>query len=215
MDPGLEALDPSADRPDNTISFATMPPAIFKADLTATDGYTEWVVKGNTKSKVLKYPGFPKSLPKIPHSTPSCDVRKVRSMGMGLFATRDLKIGELILAERPLLIAPRAMDYVSGEIAGIRNYTPAQLAQIQLFEAERVLQTAVRRMDNEGRRAYMSLANAHKEDGSGPCLGILRTNVYAIGGIVDGPDAAPITSMNGYCAVANLGSRINHRQASL
>ena len=66
-------------------------------------------------------------------------------------------------------------------------------------------------MNEKDRNARMELANCHKEDGSGPLVGIMRTNTFAADDLVDGPKGVPVMNANGYIAVCKLGSCINHK----
>jgi hypothetical protein len=54
----------------------------------------------------------------------------------------------------------------------------------------------------------MALANSHKEDGSGPIVGITRTNGLGISGLRPGVD----DGTNMYVAILKDISRLNHRQ---
>ena len=47
-------------------------------------------------------------------------------------------------------------------------------------------------MNEKDRNARMELANCHKEDGSGPLVGIMRTNTFAADDLVDGPKGVPV-----------------------
>src|SRR5690606_22646021 len=58
----------------------------------------------------------------------------------------------------------------------------------------------------------MSLANSHKEDGSGPILGIIRTNSL---GIMFRDSEADNEFGTGYAAIPRIGSRFNHRLVPL
>ena len=68
------------------------------------------MVTGWMKRKVLSTPGFPSPIqhpPKIVH-----EIRQVKGRGLGVFATKDIQAGDLILAERPLLVK---MIWSSGQ----------------------------------------------------------------------------------------------------
>ncbi|KAJ6491766.1 hypothetical protein C8R47DRAFT_1121710 [Mycena vitilis] len=121
---------------------------------------------------------------------------------MGLFATRALHAGELILSERPLLISP-----ASFELPIPPNFNLAQYTQLLLMESEKSVAISVDRMSPESKAAFMALGNSHMEDGSGPCLGIVRTNALGISGLrpgVEGPTSK-------YGAIPEYISRLNHR----
>lgn len=84
------------------------------------DGNTEWLVEGLTKRKVLEILAFPQRVPK-PTGSPAYTIRQTPDMGLGLFATRNIKVGELILAERPMLVTPRGIFMSSETRAKLMN----------------------------------------------------------------------------------------------
>ncbi len=99
-----------------------------------------------------------------------------------MFATRKVTAGELILAERALMIAPAALQVpVPADI--FDKYPAEQAKQAILFEQEKALEVAYKRMPEEHQTAFMTLYNSHTQDGSGPIVGVIRTNGY----ILDGP----------------------------
>ena len=180
--------------------FTTMP------HIDDGDGDTEWITKGqNAKEKVFNTPGYPARTPK-----PRPDLYEVRStpdMGQGVFAKRNIKCGELIFSERPLLVAPTWLGggTRTGDVARkFAKYTPDQVRQVLIFEFEKVLDTAVQRMGEKGKASFMSLFNSHTADGSGPLFGIMRTNSF---GCNELSDDGPFI----YGGVCNIASRINHR----
>ena len=78
---------------------------------------------------------------------------------------------------------------------------------ITLIEWERTLEPAVGRVEPKERNAFMELANSHKDDGSGPILGIIRTNGFSLGSsIFDGPEMRADEN-NAYTGVIKIGSR--------
>ncbi|KDR66618.1 hypothetical protein GALMADRAFT_259142 [Galerina marginata CBS 339.88] len=171
------------------------------------DGHSEWIVRGQTKAKVLNAPGYPQPLPKAT-GPPAYVIKPTSNMGLGVFATRDFRIGGLIFAEHPLLVTPRAISAPALNLPKDCD-TKTQHAAI-MFEWEKRLQVALGRMTSEDQTAFMSLANNHKEDGSGPIFGIIRTNSFGIGSqIFDGEERRRDNS-TGYGAVVKVGSRINH-----
>ena len=173
------------------------------------DGHSEWIVYGPTKAKVINAPGYPQPVPKPKGTQPAYIIKPSPNMGLGVFATRDIKMGELIFAERPLLVSPRSN--IGVNVGSLEQYDWKTQIAIAMMEWEKTLEIAVGRMEPEDRKAFMELANSHKEDGSGPILGIIRTNGFMVGGdIYDGPEKRA-DGHNAYSAVVKIGSRINHR----
>ncbi|CAA7270096.1 unnamed protein product [Cyclocybe aegerita] len=199
------------DYDDNYLVYTTVPMGFtHKAD--DPDGHSECIIHGPTKAKIVNTPGYPCTIPK-PRRPNMCVIKPVADMGLGVFATCNIKVGELIFSERPLLVAPRAMEAPTKPPVS-SNFTIDQQKQIAMYEFEKVLQCAVGRMSAERRAALMALANSHKEDGSGPILGIMRTNGFSIATeLGDGPAPAPgqeYPSERSYSAICDMGSRINH-----
>ncbi len=122
--------------------------------------------------------------------------------GLGMFAIQPIKQGDLILSERALLIAPAEMRYTTE---GVEKLKGAKRMRGILRGAEKQLETLLRRMDRQDQTKYLSLANVHKKDGSGPLLGILRTNGYCIDGLRE-----PGTRQNCFLQVTNS---LTHAQA--
>lgn len=119
----------------------------------------------------LKYPGFPRTLPRPKLPIPYV-VKKAPKMGLGLYAARDIKAGELIIAERPLVLAPILMR--SSRYA----FNPATMTehqkQLLLAEKEQELGLVFGRLTPENQVAFKALANCHLHDGSGPLMGVIR-----------------------------------------
>ena len=175
------------------------------------DGHSEWIVNGCTKSKIVNAKGYPCKVPK-PSRPDMFEVRSTPTMGMGVFATCDILMGELIFAERPLLVCPTIVP-MHGRYR--RNWTSEDVLKVAIFEWEKTLQFVVGRMNETDQKEFLGLANNHKEDGSGQLVGIIRTNGYGISYLGDGPDRPPGDEYPDgalYSAICRIGSRINHRQ---
>ena len=125
-------------------------------------------------------------------------------MGQGVFAKRDIKRGELVLAERPLLVTPRTIMVPNGTSRD--HYTDEQRSQITMFEFERVLEATIGRFPPEIQADFRALHNSHTGDGSGPLLGITRTNGYTTARLYDG-----FNKEAKYAVICKIASRINHR----
>jgi len=175
------------------------------------DGHSEWIVNGCTKAKIVNAKGYPCQVPK-PSRLDMFEVRSTQTMGMGVFATCDIPMGELIFAERPLFVCPRGIPTNRNHP---RNWSMEKVTKVAMFEWEKTLRVAVARMNGADQKLFLGLANSHKEDGSGQLLGIIRTNGYEIGYLGDGPDRPPGEDYPDnamYSAICRVGSRINHRQ---
>ncbi|KAF9546663.1 hypothetical protein CPC08DRAFT_729869 [Agrocybe pediades] len=168
---------------------------------------TELLLEAPTKQKIFSTPGFLQPVPK-PSDPASYAVRSTPDMGLGCFATRAIEAGETIFAERPLLVVPRSCRLVNRSQI-VARYGIHQGNLVVLAEWEKVLEVAVARMTEENRTAFMALANNHKEDGSEPILGIVRTNAYSTDRFLDGP-VRLAHDVNMYSSILKIGSRVNH-----
>ncbi|PPQ68884.1 hypothetical protein CVT25_009007 [Psilocybe cyanescens] len=197
------------DYPENAVVVTTIPSIIYR-DPPDPDGNSEWIVLGPTKQLVFKAPGYPRAVSKAT-GLPTYEVRLTQDMGFGMFATRDIKVGELIFAERPLLVMPANFRLLAADVPLPRNVEDIHATQMAiLMQSEKTLEYAVDRMSPGNQKAFKALANMHTEDGSGPLMGIIRTNAYLIGSLYDGEKLVE-PRQNGYVGICNLGSRINHR----
>jgi NOL1/NOP2/fmu family ribosome biogenesis protein len=166
------------------------------------------MTKAATRAKYFANEGWPKPVPKLPNKVvvrPTDD-----GAGMGVFATRDIKRFEPVLVERPYLVYSKASSIELSPKA-FEELSEDQIVQIKLNQVERYYQIVVdQQMIGEAREGFMSLANSHKNDGSGPVFGIVRTNAWEIsfGEVISGVDE---DFGKGYGAIARVGSRFNHR----
>lgn len=138
------------------------------------DSWCEAIMDIATKRHIFSKPGFPKPVSHPPH--PLHCVASARDKGLGVFATRDIKEGELILAERAILMVPANVPSAGVYLPG--HFTIEELLQERMNLWEKKLQSFVDRMLPERRATLMALANSNKHDGSGPILGRIRTNGF-------------------------------------
>jgi len=176
-----------------------LPPNTKLAD--DPDGWTECLLRRPALGTILSTPGFPCR----PHYPPDVSFRIGLSQnGLGMFATRDLSMGEHILTERPLTVTPTAipMPNFAKSLVGL---TDEQRSKAILDEWEKAfLLPCFTRLDPATQEDFLNLANSHTADGSGPILGVIRTNGFEVAGVID-PEP------NGeYAAVCKIMCRINH-----
>ncbi|EEB94645.1 hypothetical protein MPER_06507, partial [Moniliophthora perniciosa FA553] len=112
------------------------------------DGWTECYITARAKRKILKTPGFPEPLPRP--TQPDCfRVVDLPGKGRGIIATKDIKWGDLILAERALIIFPAGFPsagYLKGSISEIpKHFTIAQRRQAIMMNIERDLDIMFKR----------------------------------------------------------------------
>lgn len=206
----LENGDAVVDADFGRISVTTVPPRSH-AGTDDPDGHTEFLyISEATRNKVFNLPGFPQPVntPKIPRY----EVREAPGKGRGVFATCDMHPGDLIWAERPFIVDLTVLVLQKGYRVG-DHHTGHHRHAMQLYASERIMETLVNRMTPERKAEFMSLANSHKEDGSGPCLGITRTNQIGIR-MVEGKAKPGIDSSVDplqYVATGYALSLMNHR----
>ena len=85
--------------------------------------------------------------------------------------------------------------------------TSQQIMQITMPEFKGLLEFAISRLPTKSQADYRALHNVHTADGSGPLLGIMKSNAYGTG-LYDSNQSSDVAQ---YGAVCKIGSRINHR----
>ncbi|KAK1216255.1 hypothetical protein PQX77_021129 [Marasmius sp. AFHP31] len=161
------------------------------------DGWTQCLISPAAKRAIVNTPGFPQRIqrpPEVRHR-----IAPTSDRGVGIFAKVDLKAGDLIFSERPMLIATPTVPMPHP--SQVPSYfTQQQVMQVGLQQAEKQLEMVFSRFLKEQQEAYMALYNSHKHDGSGPILGVMRTNSF---GVLVGGEI--------YGSVCKDASRFNHR----
>ncbi|KAJ7608657.1 hypothetical protein FB45DRAFT_805842 [Roridomyces roridus] len=179
----------------NSLTFTTVP---FNAS--DDEPVTECVFFAGSKEVLMDLPGFPG--PMMNPTTPVFRLAEARDKGFGLFSTRDLKAGQLILSERPLLVSARGIP-----VCAPPSFILAQRRQHTLNQLEKAVSFSVNhRMRVKDRDGFMALKNSHLHDGSGPVVGIMRTNGLSLEGLRPGVT----DDLKSYNAVCENISRFNH-----
>ncbi|KAJ7218296.1 hypothetical protein C8J57DRAFT_1395150 [Mycena rebaudengoi] len=186
--------DPRAGSAQDTLMITTVP-----HNAKADEPTTECLFLYGSKEVLMNIPGFPEPV-KYP-TQPAFYMKPSPGKGNGLFSKRALKMGDLILSERPLLVTTPVIS--TDEPTGL---THEQHVQLSLNRMEKIYTLCVDRMSSESKEAFMGLANSHTQDGSGPVTGIVRTNGLGIKGLR--PGATDLTRFCG--AIGKNISRVNH-----
>ncbi|KAJ7236038.1 hypothetical protein C8J57DRAFT_1479364 [Mycena rebaudengoi] len=186
--------DPRAGSHPDAITYTTLP-----IDAAPGESTTECLFYPGSKEVVMNLPGFPQPVKKPKRL--NFRMNPTPGKGSGLFSTRALKMGDLILSERPLFVGARGVP-----VDHPPDLTREQYYQYVLNDLEKVYKYAVDRMDPEPKAAFMALANSHKEDGSGPLVGIVRTNGVGVRGLCPSVEG----HLGTYSAVCKDISRLNH-----
>ena len=193
------------DYSDNAIIFTTLPPVKLGTTLDdEPDNWMECVLAGHIKCQILSTLGFLHPIEKTAGRKVYHHVEPSPFGGLGVFATHPVHTGDLIIAERPLLILPCGFEMTTRP--GSKGLSEEEIIQVTMHKEEEHLGVAVKRMTGENWKVFMALANSHTEDGSGPILGIVHTNAYKVSGLYDGHEDDIAKS---YTAVLNTS--VTHR----
>ncbi|THU87893.1 SET domain-containing protein [Dendrothele bispora CBS 962.96] len=200
----------SLDHPEDAWILTALPSQAKDATLAdVPDGWAECFITGRAKRAITSVPGFPEALPLPDPARPKpYEIVKSPGKGTGMFATRNIEWGELIIAERPMLVIPAISQVEAMAAKGFaKNYTLAQLRQAQMKEMESTMEILFNRMEREYQEAYKKLWNCHENDGSGPLFGIARTNGFVIDDYNEPNNPGDRPS---YSGIFKDCSRINH-----
>ncbi|KAJ7079799.1 hypothetical protein B0H15DRAFT_858090 [Mycena belliarum] len=204
-----DALAPMGDLDEDAFLYTSQPSIGLKDTLqTYPDGWAECVLYPDAKALILATPGFPAAL--VRPSSRSYRVTSTPDKGLGLFSTRKISAGDLILSERPLTISPA---WTITRMRFLRELTEQEKYLAVVYEWEKTLQPMFDRLCPENKSAFMALANSHQHDGSGPIVGRIRTNSFGLSCFQSGRFTAEEqrTMRKGvYSAVYNEISRLNH-----
>jgi hypothetical protein len=104
----------------------------------------------------------------VPPVTPgTVEIKESKTGGLGVFACRDIKYGELLLVERPLVVYPIALSFdckrLWDEMSKVPNGGQLQVFKamerlqcIYAYETEMGIQKAFSEMTPDNQRAYIS-----------------------------------------------------------
>ncbi|KAF8989988.1 hypothetical protein BDQ17DRAFT_1547380 [Cyathus striatus] len=180
--------------PDKSLIYTSIPP---------NDPHgTQCLIQGDHKSTILNYPNFPSAVPQA--SEDIYHIADAGDKGKGMFASRTIEVGELILAERPLLVTPGFISiwnpylvsfYLTAAFSSslspyFPDFSPLpsddSLFSFYACEVyrgsrettlfEHVLEILLGRMSGAMREKLMLLDNSFEGDWYGEVNGVLRTN---------------------------------------
>jgi hypothetical protein len=115
---------------------------------------------GYVKKQILGTPGYPQHLLTPKGKTPYVVSKTAR--GLAMFAALPLEMGDLIVAERPIMVAPAASHVA---LAFPKHFTEEQKKQAIMFEWEKTLEFAFNRASDVDKEAFLALDNSHLQDG--------------------------------------------------
>ncbi|KAJ7627141.1 hypothetical protein FB45DRAFT_795337 [Roridomyces roridus] len=170
---------------DSTIQFIKLP-ATTRPD-------TVLIAEPIIAEIISSQPDFP--LPMEDPGEPTYEIRQTKDMGLGMFAVRALKPGELVLSERPALIFP--------------TETASSSAIVAKQEIEAAFEVALDEMPTENRVAYRKLAKGVDVPHAGDLLRIATANNFHLPEKLPGGPTER-WKLGDYRAVYLDISRINH-----
>lgn len=201
LEHGVQKLGSQKLSPDDII-ITTIPPTRAPGD--TSNQTTEWITTSAAKLKVLEISGFPQPVPKPAQL--NFVIKETEKMGKGMFATRDINLGELVFAERPLSITPFRFDF--DRVNRLFRFVGKQRRTI-FTEIENIYEIMVEgRMKEENMKAFKELHDSRTVEGRGFLHGLIETNGYYR---IKSFDPYDFAITGGYFAVGNHASRVNHR----
>jgi hypothetical protein len=167
----------------------------------ASDGTTDVLFYGfDDQKRVPKYLSSIRKPPTEAYTIRHCTDEKT---GLGVFATRDIQAGDLIMNERPFLLVPKYLE--SHLITGRRTVFSALKMQANRQGFESIFCPFFERISKEEQDEFWKLKNSYPEEEVGPYLGVVRTNNFEL------TFEDPSTGCNSYYGLYKAISRINHR----
>ncbi|TFK96473.1 hypothetical protein BDV98DRAFT_575992 [Pterulicium gracile] len=180
---------------------------------TALDGYTQCIIPNRTKKYIMTTPNFPAAVPP-PSLGLAYKVTKLPGKGLGILAMRDVQGGQLVLAERPLVICPLVLPSQEYIKSMPDHFTIEDYLIAALQGNERFMEVSFSTMPAEKKPAFLALHSAHTADGSGPIVGRLRTNTFGIHELMENPEEVHDQERT-FSGICEVGSRFNHRYVDL
>ncbi|OCB88632.1 SET domain-containing protein [Sanghuangporus baumii] len=106
------------------------------------------------------------AIPETPLPAPY-EIREIEGKGRGMIATRDIKVKELIIRERPVLMTPAKTYYTRSSLKS------------RWLEIDKKLLQFLYWLEQEDREKVVQLHNCKPPEECGPLAGIVRTNALA------------------------------------
>ncbi|KAL0566472.1 hypothetical protein V5O48_015536 [Marasmius crinis-equi] len=179
--------------------FPVVPQGPFTSDVLFPDGHSHCLLYPSARQQIVAtHGGYPQPIKRPPNGIVRHRVGLSR-FGLGLFATQDLKQGDLIFSERALFIL---LEGATRSIPAYFTKTQAVLAALKQWEME--LESMFGRLMREDKEAYMALWNVHEdEEGMGPLVGRWTTNGFGLSELVD-------VTREKYSGIFKVASRFKH-----
>ncbi len=141
-------------------------------------GWSQCLLSGYLKRRLERISSFPRTLKETKDK--AYVISSAPGNGLGMFAARKIKMGDLIADERPLMVVPLAPVGLAAPPI-LQGMTKEEVNQAILDYSEGIMRPIFERMHEENQKEFMELHNSHLHGGSGPTLGVIRTNGYGLG----------------------------------
>ncbi|PBK71582.1 hypothetical protein ARMSODRAFT_954372 [Armillaria solidipes] len=157
-------------------------------------GWSQCLLSGYLKRRLERISDFPRSLKETKDKAYVISSAPGKGLGM------------------PLMVVPLAPVGLSA----------APILEAILDHSEGIMRPIFERMHEENQKEFMELHNSHLHDGSGPTLGVIRTNGYGLGDELkdetkyvelvskSSTDEKLKNTIGKYTSVYNILSRVNH-----
>ncbi|KAL1674647.1 hypothetical protein EV122DRAFT_220192 [Schizophyllum commune] len=192
----------------NGRAICTTIPAVDRTpkDVLLRDGTSEIMLDAATKRKLYAQKDFPKPLAQP--ASPAHRISPAGKKGLGMFATRALSAGDLVLAERPLMVRALGPPPYTGPQMGLFRNPPSLVSRV--VEMEFQIEVMVQRMVPKNRNAFLALTNSPDLSGCGNLVGRMYTNGRDVlqGFTFSGMPGGSAT----YTGLFDKLSRVNHRR---
>ncbi|KAF8995787.1 hypothetical protein BDQ17DRAFT_1545077 [Cyathus striatus] len=148
---------------------------------TAEPSTTEVIARLHINDKILSTPGYPSPLP-ILNKPPAYKIKHTGTvMGLGMFVTRDINPGDLILVERALFMIDLTVwvpYYDVDAVRTIKKYGPC--VPVNLAALKEHVPMAFERLSEENKKNYLKLAQCEADTRHDKLVGIFTTNAFGM-----------------------------------
>ncbi|PBK71607.1 hypothetical protein ARMSODRAFT_781730 [Armillaria solidipes] len=137
-------------------------------------GDSQCLLTNYLKRRLEHIPGFPRPVKEMRDK--AYRISPTLHRGLGMFAARRFKTGDLVADERPLMVfpvgPPTDFDLATAKVPGENRI------KLTLKSSDDILSSIFERMSEESQEAFMGLQNSHLPNGL--LFGTARTNGYGL-----------------------------------
>ncbi|PBK84787.1 hypothetical protein ARMGADRAFT_1088233 [Armillaria gallica] len=138
------------------------------------DGDSQCLLTNYLKRRLEHIPEFPRPVKMM--GDKAYRISPTLHRGLGMFAVRQFKTGDLVTDERPLMVFPVGpltdFDLTTAKVPGENRI------RLTLKSSDDILSSIFERVSEESRDAFMGLQNSHLQNGT--LFGTARTNEYGL-----------------------------------